>query len=67
MNGRKKRQDTHMRATGMRPLLLRRADHRDQSAQECGLLGGGKLGDRLQQEVRPWGGRGRLTTPGRFL
>jgi hypothetical protein len=53
MNGRKKRQDTHMRATGMRPLRLKRADHRDQSAQECGLLGGGKLGDRLQQEVRP--------------
>ena len=29
-------------------LLLQRTDHRDQGAQERGLLGGGKLVDRLQ-------------------
>ena len=46
-------------------LLLKRSDHRDQGTQEGGLLGGGKLTDRLQQEVGPRSGGGRLAAASR--
>ena len=37
-------------------LLLQRTDHRDQGAQERGLLGGRELVDRFQQKVGPSSG-----------
>jgi hypothetical protein len=46
-------------------LLLERANHRDQGAQEGGLLGGRELADRLQQKVRPSRGGSRLPDAGR--
>ena len=46
-------------------LLLKRANHRDQGAQETSLLVGGELTDRLQQKVRPGRGGSRLTDAGR--
>ena len=39
---------------------MQRTDHRDQGAQECGLLGGRKLVDCFQQEVGPSSGGSRL-------
>ena len=46
-------------------LLLKRTDHRDQGAQERGLLGDGKLPDRFQQKVGPRGGSSRLAAASR--
>ena len=54
-----------MRATGMRPFSWSRANHRDQGAQEGGLLDGRELADRLQQKVRPSRGGSRLADAGR--
>src|SRR4029453_2150884 len=44
-------------------LLLKRANHRDEGAQECGLLRGRQFANRLQQKVGPGGSGRRLTTP----
>ena len=46
-------------------LLLKRTDHRDQGAQEGGLLGDRKLVDRFQQKVGPRSGGGRLADASR--
>ena len=56
----------HAHAGNWNPaLLLKGADHRDEGAQEGGLLGVGEFSDRLEQKVGPGGSGGRFATASR--